>query len=110
LGLTANWRSQQALKLPSGNLTAARESNEVGTETESSALTGRYANRGREDIQERKDGRRREGEGTDLIQAQGLLGDIDGRNSNGQALQQILQRTVYNFANTKVHFLLYSSI
>jgi hypothetical protein len=85
-------------------LTAHRETDQVGTKTESSALASRYTNRWRKDIEKSEDRRRDKGEGRNLIKGEAALGDIDGRHGNGETLQQILQGTIHKLANAKVHF------
>ena len=75
----------------------AREADEVGTETEASALASRHADRGGDQVKHGEDSRGHEGEGGDLVKGERLTGDKDSSASHHKAFNQILDSAIDNF-------------
>ena len=85
----------------------AGKADEVGTETEPSALTGGEANARGHQIQEGEGDGGDNGNGQDLLHIQLLLGDDEGRQRNGQTLQEILNGTGDELGNGEaIHLIL----
>lgn len=68
------------------NLTAHGEANEVGAETEASALAGRNADGWGEHIQDGEDRGGEEGKGGNLVEGQSLARDEERRRRDGETL------------------------
>ena len=66
------------------------EANQVGAQTEASALAGRQADGGAEEVQDGEDDGRDDGDDDDLLHVGDLAGDDDHRHSDGETLEQIL--------------------
>jgi hypothetical protein len=86
------------------SLQTTGETHQIRADAEGSALTGRHAHRGRHHIQDSKHHGGEDGQGGDLIEAQRLARDEQGRRSDDQALNQILNHAVDDFCNAVVHF------
>jgi hypothetical protein len=84
----------------------AGETNQVGTETESSALASSDANGRRHQVQHSKDYSSDEGEGGDFVDGESLAGDKDSSTRYNQTFDQIFDSAIDNFSN--VHLFLYS--
>lgn len=69
------------------------EANEVRTDTEASTLASRDADRGREDVQDGKDGSSRDGNRQDLIKREALPGDKNKSQGNSNTFNHILNDT-----------------
>ncbi len=67
-----------------------REANQLGTDTEAGTLAGHNTHAGAEDVQYCEHGRRRDGDGHDLVHGQRLLGDEDQGQGHGNTLNHIL--------------------
>ena len=76
---------------------ATGEANEVGADTEASALASRRADRGRDDVEDREDGRGDNAERHDLIPGERAAGDKDGRNRDEETLNEILNHAIDDF-------------
>jgi len=82
-----------SLRLPmKGTLRLPREANEVRANAEARALARRQANARGEEVEESKRHRRHDCNREDLLQIQLLLGDDEGRQRHGEALQKVLDR------------------
>ena len=73
-----------------GHLEAAGQ---LGAEGQTRALTGREADGGGEQIQDREDDRRNHRDGDDLLNIGDLLRDDGHRNGDGETLQEVLDGT-----------------
>ena len=83
----------------------AGEADEVGTETEASALASRHTDGRGDEVKHGENGRGDEGERGDFIEGEGLAGDEDGRTSNDEAFDQILDSTVDNFRDVHCSYI-----
>jgi hypothetical protein len=100
---TSLWIVLQSQK--SSYLQAAGEADEVRTETEASALASRHTDGRGDEVKHGEDGRGDEGERGDFIEGEGLAGDEDGRTSNDEAFDQILDSTVDNFRDVHCSYI-----
>jgi hypothetical protein len=88
-----------------------REANEVGAETETGTLAGSEADGGGEEVEDSKDDGGDDGDNEDLFVVRGLAGDDHHGDSNGEALEEILDGTSQELSSRKtVHLSLYSGI
>jgi hypothetical protein len=76
---------------------ATGEANEVGANTEASALASRGADRGRDNVKDREDGRGDNAERHDLIPGERATGNKDSRNSDKETLDEILNHAIDDF-------------
>ncbi len=83
-----------------------READELGTETEAGTLACRNTNRGGEEVEDGEDDRGEDREGRDLGHVELALGDDDGRNSDGETLNEILDHTSDDVRNHGIHLLI----
>ena len=74
------------------------ESDQVGTNTETSARAGRGTDTGGVHVENREGCERSQGNHSNLGQLQDLAGEHIGRNGNGQTLQGILHEASHNIA------------
>lgn len=81
-----------------------READELGTDTEAGTLTGSEANGRGEEVEDGEDHGGEKGEGADLTEHELLLGDDDGGNGHGEALNEILHDTRDDFTGKSLHF------
>ena len=84
-----------------------REPHQLGTQTEAGTLASREADRGRKQVQEREGDSGDDGDGQDLLNIQLLLGDDEGRQGNGKALQEILDSACHKLSNCKTVHLIF---
>jgi hypothetical protein len=90
-------------------LHARREAYKVGAQAETGTLSSGEAHGRAEHIQDGEDGGGDHGDGEDLLNLRGLLGDDDHRHSNGETLQEILDDASQELRCHKtVHVSLYS--
>ena len=89
------------------DLTAHRETDEVGAETEAGTLAGRNTNGGGEDIQNGEHRRSEQGQRGNLIQRQRLARDENSGRRNYKALNQILNSASNNLTKIAVHLLIF---
>ena len=76
---------------------ATGEANKVGADTEASALASRRADRGRDDIEDSEDSRGDNAERHDLVPWERAAGNKDGRNSDEEALNEVLNHAINDF-------------
>jgi hypothetical protein len=81
------------------------EADEVRTETEACTLASRHTDGRGDEVEDGENGRRHEGECGDFIEGESLPGDEDGRTSNDEAFNEVLDCAIHNFSN--VHLILY---
>ena len=86
-----------------GYLQTGRKANEICAQSEAGALSSRNSHARAHSIKDGKHNGGENGEGGDLIQREGLLGDKDGRGSNHKTLDQILNNAVNNFSKSVAH-------
>jgi hypothetical protein len=81
------------------------ESNKLGTKTEAGALAGGEANGGGEEVEDGEDSGGEEGKGANLTEHELLLRDDNRSDSDGKALNEVLDNTCNNLTHKGVHFL-----
>ena len=86
-----------------GCLQTTREPDQVRADTEGGTLACRNTHRRAYSVKNGEDNRGEDGQGGDLIHGQGLAGDEQGRGSDNETLNQILDDTVDNFGDSGVH-------
>ncbi len=84
-----------------------READELGTETEASTLACRNTNRGGEEVEDGEDDGGEDREGRDLGHVELTLGDDDGRDGDGETLNEILDHTSDDVRNHGIHLLIF---
>lgn len=85
----------------------ARKADEVGTETEARTLARREANGRRQEVQERERDGGDDRDGEHLLHIQLLLGDDEGRQRDGETLEEILDGACNELCNCEaVHLIL----
>ena len=87
---------------------AAGEANEVGADTEASALASRRADRGRDNVEDSEDGRSDNAERHDLIPGERAAGDEDRRHRDEETLDKILNHAIDDFRRG-VHLSIFQS-
>lgn len=80
-----------------------REANQTKSKSEAGPLSSSNTYTGAHSIQHSKHDSGQDGQGSDLIERQGTLGDKDGRSGNHETLDQILNNSVYNFSESVAH-------
>jgi hypothetical protein len=83
------------------------ETDQAGTDTEAGTLASRDTHAGREDVQHGEDSRGGDGHRQDLIEGEGLPGDEDESQSNGDALNDILDDTGQKIVNVHLIYILF---
>ena len=84
-----------------------REPDQVGAETEAGTLAGREPNAGRQEVKQSEGHGGHNGDGQDLLNVELLLGDDEGRKRNGEALQEVLDRTCDELSNCETVHLIF---
>jgi hypothetical protein len=83
------------------------ETHQLGTQTEACTLASREADGGREQVQEREGDRGDDGDSQNLLNVQLLLGDDEGRQGNGQTLEEILDSACHELSNSETVHLIF---
>jgi hypothetical protein len=83
-----------------------READKLGTDTEAGTLACRNTNRGGEEVEDGEDNGGEDREGRDLRHIELTLGDDDGRDGDGETLNEILDHTSDDVRNHGIHLLI----
>ena len=86
-------------------LSHAGEADEVGTETEASALTSRHTDGGGDEVENSENRRSDEGKGGNLIEREAVAGDKNGGARNNETLDQILDSAIDNFGDVHLFYI-----
>ena len=86
-------------------LSHAGEADEVGTETEASALTSRHTDGRGDEIENSENRRSDEGKSGNLIEGEAVAGDKHGGARNNETLDQILDCAIDNFGDVHLFYI-----
>ncbi len=84
-----------------------REPDQLGTQTETGTLTSSEADGGGEQVQESECDSGDDGNGQDLLHIQLLLGDDEGRQGNGETLEEVLDSACHELSNSETVHLIF---
>ena len=86
-----------------GDLSHLEAAGQLRAEGQTGALTGRQADAGGQQVQDREDGRRDNRDGDDLLDVRDLLRDDRHRDGDGETLQEILDSAGDELGAREIH-------
>ena len=87
------------------NLHSSREADQAKSKPQAGPLSRCNTNTGTNSVQDSEHDSGQDGEGGDLIQGQGALGDEDSSSGNNKTFNQIFDNAVHNFSKSVTHHL-----